>query len=94
MSTTAFQHEAGTAMECLSIPITLEKEGGVDQHGRQVSTNFSYVYEIIYSNIIFFCDVYAAETPPKREWFNYRSRVCCITGTCNLFTGSGSDAGG
>lgn len=37
MSTAAFQHEAGTAMECLSIPITLEKEGGVDQHGRQVS---------------------------------------------------------
>ena len=36
MSTTAFQHEPGTAMECLSIPITLEKEAGIDEHGRQV----------------------------------------------------------
>ncbi|XP_066955161.1 tax1-binding protein 3 homolog isoform X2 [Macrobrachium rosenbergii] len=34
--TTAFSHEPGTAMECLSIPITLEKETGVDEHGRQV----------------------------------------------------------
>ncbi|XP_047738631.1 tax1-binding protein 3 homolog [Hyalella azteca] len=36
MTTAAFQHEAGTAMECLSIPITLEKEGGIDQQGQQV----------------------------------------------------------
>ncbi|KAK3892518.1 hypothetical protein Pmani_027946 [Petrolisthes manimaculis] len=36
MSTTAFSHEPGTAMECLSIPITLEKEGTIDIHGRQV----------------------------------------------------------
>ena len=37
MTTAAFQHEAGTAMECLSIPITLEKETGFDHNGRQVS---------------------------------------------------------
>ncbi|KAG7165690.1 PDZ domain-containing protein 1 [Homarus americanus] len=36
MTTTAFSHEPGTAMECLSIPITLEKEAGLDEHGRQV----------------------------------------------------------
>ncbi|MCL4123737.1 UNVERIFIED_CONTAM: hypothetical protein GTU68_066438 [Idotea baltica] len=35
MTTTAFEHEAGTAMECLSIPITLEKEPGIDEHGRK-----------------------------------------------------------
>ncbi|XP_046999801.1 tax1-binding protein 3 homolog isoform X2 [Schistocerca americana] len=32
----AFQHEAGTAMECLSIPITLHKEPGIDSEGREV----------------------------------------------------------
>nr|XP_014282917.1 uncharacterized protein C45G9.7 isoform X2 [Halyomorpha halys] len=32
----AFQHQAGTAMECLSIPITLHKEPGVDHEGREV----------------------------------------------------------
>ncbi|CAL4111971.1 unnamed protein product, partial [Meganyctiphanes norvegica] len=36
MTTAAFQHEPGVAMECLSIPITLEKEAGMDQQGRQV----------------------------------------------------------
>ncbi|KAK8752315.1 hypothetical protein OTU49_004802 [Cherax quadricarinatus] len=36
MTTRAFSHEPGTAMECLSIPITLEKEAGLDEHGRQV----------------------------------------------------------
>ncbi|ODN02092.1 hypothetical protein Ocin01_04583 [Orchesella cincta] len=33
---TAFQHTAGTAMECLSIPITLQKEPGMDSEGREV----------------------------------------------------------
>lgn len=37
MTTTAFEHEPGTAMECLSIPITLEKEQGIDEFGRKVS---------------------------------------------------------
>jgi len=32
----AFQHQAGTAMECLSIPITLEKEPGLDGEGKEV----------------------------------------------------------
>ncbi|KAK6617300.1 hypothetical protein RUM44_005631 [Polyplax serrata] len=32
----AFQHQAGTAMECLSIPITLHKESGLDCEGREV----------------------------------------------------------
>jgi len=32
----AFQHQPGTAMECLSIPIKLSKEAGVDSEGRQV----------------------------------------------------------
>ncbi|GAB6026620.1 hypothetical protein CHUAL_013026 [Chamberlinius hualienensis] len=32
----AFQHQAGTAMECLSIPIKLAKESGVDAEGREV----------------------------------------------------------
>ncbi|XP_046388107.1 tax1-binding protein 3 homolog [Ischnura elegans] len=32
----AFQHQAGTAMECLSIPITLQKEPGLDSEGREV----------------------------------------------------------
>ncbi|RXG57207.1 hypothetical protein Avbf_08325 [Armadillidium vulgare] len=35
MTTTAFEHEPGTAMECLSIPITLEKEQGIDEFGRK-----------------------------------------------------------
>ncbi|KAH0569065.1 tax1-binding protein 3 homolog [Cotesia glomerata] len=32
----AFQHQAGTAMECLSIPITLQKETEIDAHGEEV----------------------------------------------------------
>lgn len=32
----AFQHQAGTAMECLSIPITLHKETVMDDLGREV----------------------------------------------------------
>ncbi|XP_040564295.1 tax1-binding protein 3 homolog [Lepeophtheirus salmonis] len=32
----AFQHEAGTAIECLSIPITLTKEPGTDFAGNPV----------------------------------------------------------
>ncbi|KAG7208170.1 hypothetical protein KM043_016518 [Ampulex compressa] len=32
----AFQHQAGTAMECLSIPITLHKETEVDENGEEV----------------------------------------------------------
>ncbi|KOB66149.1 putative tax interaction protein tip1 [Operophtera brumata] len=35
MAKMAFQHQAGTAMECLSIPITLQKEAGVDPDGRE-----------------------------------------------------------
>lgn len=36
MAKMAFQHQAGTAMECLSIPITLHKEKDVDEEGREV----------------------------------------------------------
>lgn len=36
MAKMAFQHQAGTAMECLSIPITLHKEKDVDDEGREV----------------------------------------------------------
>jgi len=32
----AFHHEAGTAIECLSIPITLNKEPGLDANGEEV----------------------------------------------------------
>jgi len=32
----AFEHEPGTAIECLSIPITLHKEEGVDHYGQPV----------------------------------------------------------
>ncbi|XP_026680707.1 uncharacterized protein C45G9.7-like [Diaphorina citri] len=32
----AFQHQAGTAMECLSIPITLHKEDSMAPDGRRV----------------------------------------------------------
>ncbi|XP_053988866.1 tax1-binding protein 3 homolog isoform X2 [Hylaeus anthracinus] len=32
----AFQHQAGTAMECLSIPITLHKETEVNENGEEV----------------------------------------------------------
>ncbi|XP_033209085.1 tax1-binding protein 3 homolog isoform X1 [Belonocnema kinseyi] len=32
----AFQHQAGTAMECLSIPITLHKENEVNASGEEV----------------------------------------------------------
>ena len=35
----AFEHEPGTAIECLSIPIILHKETGLDQDGRQVILN-------------------------------------------------------
>ena len=31
-----FQHRPGVAMECLSIPITVEKERAVDQQGNEV----------------------------------------------------------
>lgn len=43
MTTTAFEHEPGTAMECLSIPITLEKEPGIDEFGRKVSSFFLFM---------------------------------------------------
>jgi hypothetical protein len=33
---TAFRHEAGTAIECLSIPITLNKEAGLDPSGQEI----------------------------------------------------------
>ncbi|XP_022660905.1 uncharacterized protein C45G9.7-like [Varroa jacobsoni] len=33
----AFNHEAGTAMECLSIPIRLAKEVTIDAEGREVT---------------------------------------------------------
>ncbi|KAH8415706.1 hypothetical protein KR222_010649 [Zaprionus bogoriensis] len=36
MAKMAFQHQAGTAMECLSIPITLHKEKDYDQEGREI----------------------------------------------------------
>uniref|UniRef100_A0A131YZR3 Regulation of wnt receptor signaling pathway n=1 Tax=Rhipicephalus appendiculatus TaxID=34631 RepID=A0A131YZR3_RHIAP len=32
----AFQHQPGTAMQCLSIPIKLAKEVGIDSEGREV----------------------------------------------------------
>ncbi|XP_024940101.1 uncharacterized protein C45G9.7 isoform X2 [Cephus cinctus] len=32
----AFQHQAGTAMECLSIPITLHKEPEINANGEEV----------------------------------------------------------
>ncbi|XP_015434325.1 PREDICTED: uncharacterized protein C45G9.7 [Dufourea novaeangliae] len=32
----AFQHQAGTAMKCLSIPITLHKEMEVNENGEKV----------------------------------------------------------
>ncbi|GIX90296.1 tax1-binding protein 3 homolog [Caerostris darwini] len=32
----AFEHEPGTAIECLSIPIKLTKEAAVDPEGREV----------------------------------------------------------
>ncbi|CAM1294239.1 TAX1BP3 (predicted) [Pycnogonum litorale] len=38
MANKAFQHQAGTAMECLSIPIKLMKESALDQSGREVLT--------------------------------------------------------
>ncbi|XP_063701272.1 tax1-binding protein 3 homolog [Culicoides brevitarsis] len=36
MAKMAFQHQAGTAMECLSIPITLQKEQDIDEHGQPI----------------------------------------------------------
>ncbi|XP_014094429.1 tax1-binding protein 3 homolog [Bactrocera oleae] len=36
MAKMAFQHQAGTAMECLSIPITLHKEKDYDIEGREI----------------------------------------------------------
>ncbi|KAJ6634736.1 Tax1-binding protein 3 like [Pseudolycoriella hygida] len=36
MAKMAFQHQAGTAMECLSIPITLHKEVDCDSEGREM----------------------------------------------------------
>ncbi|XP_053203153.1 tax1-binding protein 3 homolog [Panonychus citri] len=32
----SFQHEPGTAIECLSIPIKLQKEIGYDEYGREI----------------------------------------------------------
>jgi len=32
----AFQHQPGTAIECLSIPITLNKEPALDQDGNEI----------------------------------------------------------
>jgi C-terminal processing protease CtpA/Prc len=32
----SFHHEAGTAIECLSIPITLKKEPEIDSNGQEV----------------------------------------------------------
>ncbi|XP_011702794.1 PREDICTED: uncharacterized protein C45G9.7 isoform X3 [Wasmannia auropunctata] len=32
----AFQHQPGTAMECLSIPITLHKETEINENGEEV----------------------------------------------------------
>ena len=43
MATTAFEHEPGTAMECLSIPITLTKEQGIDELGRKVQHIINFV---------------------------------------------------
>lgn len=36
MAKMAFQHQAGTAMECLSIPIIVHKEMDYDSEGREV----------------------------------------------------------
>jgi hypothetical protein len=37
----AFEHEPGTAIECLSIPIILHKETGLDPDGRQVNISLA-----------------------------------------------------